>query len=401
MSKLHTKEFLLGIFISAIIFQVFLIYPFIIVFAIFSIYGIVLIGFFSGITAGICNENMIRSVLSGVSGVLIGLFLPPFYGLYSFGGYLSYYNIGALIWYFPIMTILFGGLGGLIGNQIRVIVKKKPLRKLHRDFLLGIIISAIIFQVFFILFGYINYLILQLYGVYLLLGFVTGIIAGIVNEDIIRSVLSGIIGITLSFLPYLFYYGAPFVVIMISAQSFEFELVLSGLLAGLGGYVGYQIRVKRIKQPIVTDIIEKKKKERTEEELYKLQINKEFLLGIFISTIIFQVFFYFFGYFNVFIFQFYGAYVLTGMVCGIITGVVNEDMIRSVLSGIIGLSLYFIVLLIYSGPFIIVILFTSFPLGFELVLSFLFAGLGGLVGNQIRVRLIKKTKPTDIKNAEI
>ncbi|MFX1600811.1 MAG: hypothetical protein ACFFB6_09460 [Promethearchaeota archaeon] len=248
MSKLHTKEFLLGIFISAIIFQVFLIYPFIIVFAIFSIYGIVLIGFFSGITAGICNENMIRSVLSGVSGVLIGLFLPPFYGLYSFGGYLSYYNIGALIWYFPIMTILFGGLGGLIGNQIRVIVKKKPLRKLHRDFLLGIIISAIIFQVFFILFGYINYLILQLYGVYLLLGFVTGIIAGIVNEDIIRSVLSGIIGITLSFLPYLFYYGAPFVVIMISAQSFEFELVLSGLLAGLGGLVGNQIRVKLIKK---------------------------------------------------------------------------------------------------------------------------------------------------------
>lgn len=245
-------EFLLSIFISAIAFLVIpRILPY---FFILGLYSMVLLGLTSGIIGGICNEDMMRSVLSGVSGVLIGLFLPPFYGLYSFGGYLSYYDIGALIWYFPIMTILFGGLGGLIGNQIRVIVKKKPLRKLHRDFLLGIIISAIIFQVFFILFGHINYLIIRLYGVYLLLGFGTGIIAGVVNEDRIRSILGGIIGIILSFLPYLFYYGAPFVVIMISGQTFEFELLLSGLLAGLGGLVGYQIRVKKIKKPKVTNI---------------------------------------------------------------------------------------------------------------------------------------------------
>ena len=114
----HNAEFLLGIFISVIIFQILLIFPF---FAILYLFGIVLIGFISGITAGICNENMIRSVLSGLTGVLIGFFIPPFYGVVYLSGFLRYAPIDTPIilytYFYMILSILFGGLGGIFGNN--------------------------------------------------------------------------------------------------------------------------------------------------------------------------------------------------------------------------------------------------------------------------------------------
>jgi hypothetical protein len=111
--KQHDKSFLIGILISSVVF-LYLTLIFIYDIIIYFNFGFALIGFTCGIIAGLPIQNPVRSILSGVAGIFLGILINPYFAGFSFLFIFISFPEG----YFLILSILFGGLGGLIGNHI-------------------------------------------------------------------------------------------------------------------------------------------------------------------------------------------------------------------------------------------------------------------------------------------
>jgi hypothetical protein len=117
---------------------------------------------------------------------------------------------------------------------------------------------------------------------------------------------------------------------------------------------------------------------------YKKHQDKGFLLGVIISSIIFLYLTLIFIYDIIIYFKF--GFTLIGFICGIIAGLPNQNTARSILSGLAGIFLGILINPYFAG-FSFLFIFISFPDGYYLILSILFGGLGGLIGNHINERL--------------
>ncbi|MHA2036802.1 MAG: hypothetical protein ACW98X_10235 [Promethearchaeota archaeon] len=109
--KYRDNDFLSGIFLSGVL-NLLLLLPLLSIY--FFILGYVS-SFLFGYVAGYFNKNYKRGLLSGAMGILFSWIL---FGILSPLGFLLFYSLfyaGLLI----IPTILFGGIGGVIGGKIR------------------------------------------------------------------------------------------------------------------------------------------------------------------------------------------------------------------------------------------------------------------------------------------
>ena len=122
------KNLLLGIFISAILYEMISVnfyIGFTFSFNLISFLLYFLFGFVGGTTAGLLNENIKRGVLSGASGMVLAIVLryPIIYMPLIF--YVSQ----------SLPTILGGAIGGAVGSQVikRYYFKKKAIIKPQLD----------------------------------------------------------------------------------------------------------------------------------------------------------------------------------------------------------------------------------------------------------------------------
>jgi H+/Cl- antiporter ClcA len=72
---------------------------------------------------GIFNKNISRSVLCGVAGIFLGILINP----YPLGVQFIFIFIHP-DGYFIILSIIFGGVGGLIGNYLNRFLKVKDMK---------------------------------------------------------------------------------------------------------------------------------------------------------------------------------------------------------------------------------------------------------------------------------
>jgi hypothetical protein len=84
-------------------------------------------------------------------------------------------------------------------------------------------------------------------------------------------------------------------------------------------------------------------------------------------------------------FYFYGSLVITGFICGLLAGLFNEYIVGGIFSGIVSLFFGYLIIFIPTGIYGINF-FLMYPLNYYIILSLLFGGIGGLSGNQIRIR---------------
>jgi uncharacterized ion transporter superfamily protein YfcC len=117
--------------------------------------------------------------------------------------------------------------------------------------------------------------------------------------------------------------------------------------------------------------------------VYKKHEDKGFLLSIFVSAFVFLIPYSFTG--GYFIGYFYGGLVITGFISGIVAGLFNEDMISAILSGVTGVFLGYLINPLFRG-ILWLYLFALYPVNYYEILSILFGGIGGLIGNQIKIR---------------
>ncbi len=114
--------------------------------------------------------------------------------------------------------------------------------------------------------------------------------------------------------------------------------------------------------------------------LYKRIGDRKFLVSIFVSIFFFIIAFSLIGVYIVF--YFYGSLIIIGFICGIVAGLLNEDMFSGLLSGVASIFFGYIGYYLIRGDFFFYVFFL-YPLNYYIILSILFGGIGGLLGHQV------------------